>query len=694
MSGSRPADHRRARVGLALRLTEPLDPVEAGWIDRHLAGCGDCRDLDAAYRADQDALRALVPPSPPRDLSARMAAALDRADHRRVRGRRTPPRLREALVALVVVALVGWSVGTGLTGHEAVLAPGTGATATPINVVGGDVTWLTTSADGISTLNRAAVRQVCADATPTACTSIDANARSVTLPDVAPRSVYASPVRSQVVVVGRAVGTATLTLYVMDVGALTNATPVPSTPAPATPSATVAPSATLAPVATSTPAATSTPTPTTPASVTPASIETPTPTPTPIASGSPVAAGSATPSLAASLAPSPIPTASNVLAIASDLTVLGETAAYSPDGSWFAFTARPVSATVGSDIYAWRVGSPLALPITTDHRSVFSSWTAGLIVGSRAGSGTPMPSATPSPTPSLTPTPSPTPLPTPVTFPASGGVSAPTSPVPSPVVDIVPSAFLMDPATQAELDLPTPAWRPVVNPSGTLVAYWAGTVALDPATGTYTTASGSLVVGSWAVLEAGAVPVPAPSSALSGFAGPSPAPSEPATPSPTPTPSPSPSPTPIGTPAPAIVPSGGSGVTTSPTPSPSASGGATALPADVGSASGVPWDLQWDETGRHLAIWIGDPTTPAVGRLALVSVDPATGLLDPSGPSIRDSGVLPGVAIDQGHLAWATPPSPGGQGGRLVVYAWTGADPGRIDSQAAAGTTSVVVVQH
>ena len=104
--------------------------------------------------------------------------------------------------------------------------------------------------------------------------------------------------------------------------------------------------------------------------------------------------------------------------------------------------------------------------------------------------------------------------------------------------------------------------------------------------------------------------------------------------------------------------------------------------------------MQWDETGRHLAIWAGDPTDPSVGRLAMVTIDPTTGLVDPNGPAVTDGAVLPGVAIGQGHLAWATPPGPAGQGSRLVVYAWTGADPGRIDSLAAPGSTTVVVVQH
>jgi len=711
MTHTRAADHERARDDLALRLDEPLDPLEGAWLQAHLAGCATCRGLDEAYRADRAALRAIEPADVPRDLWARTAAALDAEDEawdrrRRTREHRRPasrwsrplsgrPGLAAALAAFVVVALVGWTVGIGWNGRGS--APQAGAAApTPIVVVGGDVAWLTTSVDGTYTLNQAAVRQVCADTAPSACTSIDAGARSVVLPDVAPRSIYASPARSQVVIVGRSPGSMELTLYVMDVGALA-ATPTPTVAA--TPIRTI-----------QTPTVARTPTPT--ALPTPVRIEAPsamartppaTSSPAPssslgVASIGPGGTDASSPPTASPTIATPIPTASGVLAIASDLTILGETAAYSPDGSWFAFTARPAAATSGSDIYAWQVGQPVAVAITTDHRSVFSSWAGGMIVGSRAGdagsaastvaspSGSPdlasVPAATATPTPTAIDTPTPVPAET-STPPGSSPLESPT-PSSSPVVEVLPSAFLIDPATLTQLDLPTPAWRPVVDPTGTLVAYWAGTVSLDATTGEYTTATGSLVVGSWPVLEAGAVLVPAAS----------PVPGSP-------TPSPTEMPTVTSTLAPAATPTasiGGSPASIVESPGPSAAVSASPfggpLPAALGSVSGVPWNVQWDETGRHIAIWSGDPTDPSVGRLAMVTIDPTTGLVDPNGASVEDGSVLPGVALGQGHLAWATPPGPAGQGSRLVVYAWTGADPGRIDSQAAPGSATVVVVQH
>ena len=45
------------------------------------------------------------------------------------------------------------------------------------------------------------------------------------------------------------------------------------------------------------------------------------------------------------------------------------------------------------------------------------------------------------------------------------------------------SSFLVDPATLDRTAIPTPAWRPAVDPTGRFVVYWEGTVALDPLNG-------------------------------------------------------------------------------------------------------------------------------------------------------------------------------------------------------------------
>ena len=79
-AGHEAAIHDRARTLVATQLTEPLKPTDATWLLEHLAGCGACREVLAAYEADRAALRTLRDrqPQPPRDLWARTAAAIER----------------------------------------------------------------------------------------------------------------------------------------------------------------------------------------------------------------------------------------------------------------------------------------------------------------------------------------------------------------------------------------------------------------------------------------------------------------------------------------------------------------------------------------------------------------------------------------------------------------------------------------
>jgi hypothetical protein len=138
-----------------------------------------------------------------------------------------------------------------------------------------------------------------------------------------------------------------------------------------------------------------------------------------------------TPEVTAEVTPSPTPES---IAIASGLIVVGQTAAYSPDGSWFAFTARPADEGHGPDIYLWRVGSDEAVPATTDHRSVFASWAGSELVGSR-----------------------------PAEAQADG-------------IEVEAAAFLLDPETGDETALAVPGWRPIVAPDGERALVFNGTV--------------------------------------------------------------------------------------------------------------------------------------------------------------------------------------------------------------------------
>jgi hypothetical protein len=206
------------------------------------------------------------------------------------------------------------------------------------------------------------------------------------------------------------------------------------TPEPtATPAPTVAPTqrpATPSPPATSQPSesAGTSPTPTPQATPEPTPVATPTPNPT----------------------VTPEPTVARTLAIVSNVKVVGESAAYSSDGAWFAFTARPSDDSVGPDIYVWHVGDEQAHAVTADHSSVFGSWVDGLIVGSR---------------------------------PAAAGAS-----------EVEASSFLLDPASGDETAFGSPAWRPIVDPAGDRAVTWVGTVKLGSDGLTSVPATGSLVL--------------------------------------------------------------------------------------------------------------------------------------------------------------------------------------------------------
>ena len=58
--------------------------------------------------------------------------------------------------------------------------------------------------------------------------------------------------------------------------------------------------------------------------------------------------------------PSQTPTPAGTVEIARGLDVVDTTAAYAPDGSAFAFTARPSDGSHGPDIYLWTVGDAAA----------------------------------------------------------------------------------------------------------------------------------------------------------------------------------------------------------------------------------------------------------------------------------------------------------------------------------------------
>jgi hypothetical protein len=142
------------------------------------------------------------------------------------------------------------------------------------------------------------------------------------------------------------------------------------------------------------------------------------------------------------------------LAIASGVTVVGDSAAFSADGQWFAFTARPADGSAGPDIYVWHVGTPTSVPLTSDGASVFASWDGERVIGSRPAD------------------------------PLADGESASLS-------------GRIDPATAAQDAATFDVWRPVVSPTGAYAVAWDGTVVVDDATHVPQPATGSLILTSW-----------------------------------------------------------------------------------------------------------------------------------------------------------------------------------------------------
>ena len=435
-AGDSAATHKRAQGLAAERLDGPLQPADGSWLDDHLAGCPACRSVAAAYETDRAALRLMRDqrPEPPRDLWARTAVAIEReaaargATRRRAPGRRSVPRPALGVMSgiAVIAVVIGASALSGgfLRGPATAIAPAVSpppvaiATSaatpgpTPISVGAGAVGWVGTSANGALAYNVAAVDEVCPQQRQPDCAPVSGGDPRLVELDIQPKSISQSPVRNQAVVVGTdaAGGDAVLVM------SLPTAAPTATPPPP----------------------------PTTEPTATPGTAE-PTPTPTPVTTPGP------TPS--APLTATPAPTVALTLAIVSGVKVVGQSASYSPDGAWFAFTARPSDDSAGPDIYVWRVGDELARALTSDHASVFGSWDGNRLLGSR-----------------------------------------PVAQAATPAVAVAAQSFFLDPATGEETPIEGAAWRPTVDPDGRWAVLWEGTVQTGPDGLTSLPATGSLVL--------------------------------------------------------------------------------------------------------------------------------------------------------------------------------------------------------
>jgi hypothetical protein len=466
-----PSPHARARTRAAERLAGPLGLAEANWLAEHLEGCRDCTAIVAAYERDQVELRGLRErrPEPPRDLWARTAAGIEHAagagDAGRSSGRRRYPLGALSGIAVVVV-VIGLSVVSGGLLRTTTVEPNgevapsataaaqtAGASIEPapgpssFTVGAGTVQWVGRSADGSLAFNTAPIRKVCPFDRASECATLNEATGQILALVANPKSIISSPNHGQAIVVSDdGTGNQRVILLALPTPEPTE-TPMPS------------PTGSAAPSATSAPTERTSPPPSPKPSEPPAS-----PTPTePPATSSPPPDGPI-PTL------TPEPTLATDLAIASDVTVVGESAAFSADGDWFAFSARPSGPSAGPDVYVWRVGDDTARALTSGGETSFASWDDGMIIASRPGE------------------------------PLADGTFRPVT-------------VRIDPVNGEEVEAGD-LWRPIVDPTGSFAVGWDGTVTTSSDPRVIGPADGQLELRPWSA-EAGSVSADAPLATVS-----------------------------------------------------------------------------------------------------------------------------------------------------------------------------------
>jgi hypothetical protein len=116
----------------------------------------------------------------------------------------------------------------------------------------------------------------------------------------------------------------------------------------------------------------------------------------------------------------------------------------------------------------------------------------------------------------------------------------------------------------------------------------------------------------------------------------------------------------------------------------------TPLPGSAGLAGVTSWDVRWDPSGRHLAVWIADAMDPSTGRLSFFAVNPDGSVGD---TLLADIAALPGLSLGSDRLAWASPPGQNGQGSTLSLYAWSEDGAGSLRGAPDPGTDPLVVAR-
>lgn len=631
--------HDRARSLISTGFLQQLDGPDAAWLAAHLSGCRLCTSDAEAYAADRELLRGLrdQSPQPPRDLWARTAAGLQQEGPRRSRrvpGRgvarggsmtgwrfgRVPVGVLAAAVVIVVV------VGVSLAPHD--LSPGPSGPpgsdvavatpypgATPFSVTADALVWIQVGANGSYDLRRAPVDSVCPDV-HSGCATLESGSITPLALTQAPQAVIQSPSGSEIVVVTSPSSLGGAEVVVVPVPTIVpNPTSAPTSSGPAT-------------TASPTPVATPEPTPRS----TPTAPRTAGPSPSPISS----ATTSVPPTASAGPTPSVSPAVGH--AIVTGVTVVGD-AAYSPDGTWLAFSARPADGSSGPDLYLWHVGDDHASAVTSNHRTFFAAWLGNKVLANVVV-----------PTIPLSPPGAPLSSPQPDASAQQQDVSAQPSmsAEPSAPVEEHPIAVTIDPETHlTTIVAAQDMWLPTVDPTGRTVVYWAGTVTLDASGTGWALGSGRLVLDGW---QSGTL-VSAPNAS----GAPAATRDRPHDVSPTATPS------------------GGSAG------SPNAAGiGPAGHPVTITEGPSTGFDAAFDPTGLRLAVWLADASDPGIGTLRLIVLDPVTLQIDPATDPLPAVAALRGISISEGRLAWVTPPGQDGQGSHVQVLGWRGASFGQI----------------
>jgi hypothetical protein len=591
--------HVRFHDLLAERLDTTLEAADDAALSTHLADCASCRVVERDYAAQRQQLRALGPVEAPRDLWARTRTALDHEiarDGRRARPAPALPtrrsggvrQLRVAVGSLVGVLVVLLVAGGPLLQRNPIAVPApTSFPIAPESFAFVDI------ADGTATLYRTDVAQACPP------TNVDCRSGPESLPVVRFAAGFAAQQMAlggngQVFVASRDLdGGEVFAIVDLATDGGPKATPSPTpgaTDQGGKPTASPDPDATL---------------------------------------GSP----STRPSVSAPPSTG-VPLTAEARPILTGVRGAGAPAAWSPDGSILAFSAVPADRSHGSDIYIWRPGDDVAVPLTTDHRSIFASWSGARIVVSRTTLADP---------------------------------KDPAAPVTSETVVIDPGS-----AEERPVDL-ADSWLPSVDPTRHWVVYWKGRLAAVD--GVITPEAGELLVADWAAIDPWAADDAAanPSSAPDGSA-------KPGTESAPPTSRPTTKPVPTG-----AKPTASAGRTATAKPAVTNAGDATDTPAgasrvpvptdspavpdrpDGVSGDTVDWVVRWAADGAAFGVWTASGHDQSTAGWLTVRSEPSAE--SPAGDLLLGpNSARRSFALGADRVVWVTPLANGD--GELWMATW------------------------